>query len=61
MILKNRKLFINKVLSEVGLAVDEILPGSNTNELNQPQAQNQKEAIGEGGDSLDEMLKSLQK
>ena len=31
------------------------------NELNQPQAENQKNAVPEGGDSLDEMLKSLQK
>ena len=48
-------------LSEVGLEVNDILPGSNKNELNQPQAENQKNAVPEGGDSLDEMLKSLQK
>ena len=58
---EEQEALYKQVLSEVGLAVDEILPGSNTNELNKPQAQNQKEAVAEGGDSLDEMLKSLQK
>ena len=58
---EEQEALYKQVLSEVGLEVNDILPGSNKNELNQPQAENQKNAVAEGGDSLDEMLKSLQK
>ena len=58
---EEQEVLYKQVLSEVGLEVNDILPGSNKNELNQPQAENQKNAVAEGGDSLDEMLKSLQK
>ena len=52
-----------QVLSDVGLEVDKVLPQSNDTEVVKPQAQKeqQKVAVGEEEDSLDAMLKSLQK
>ena len=52
-----------QVLSEVGLEVDQVLPQSNKQEVVKPEAKKEqgKVAVGEEEDSLDAMLKSLQK
>ena len=50
------------VLQNAGLKIDEILPNSNKTEVVKPEAnEEQKVAIGAEEDSLDAMLKSLQK
>ena len=57
---EEQEALYKQVLSEVGLEVDGSLPSSNKEDLKQSE-QNQKVAVDAGGDSLDEMLKSLQK
>lgn len=51
-----------EVLAQVGLQVDDLLPNSNAQEVNKPQKEIEKVKVAvEEEDSLDAMLKSLQK
>ena len=58
---EQEKIYRN-VLQDAGLKLDEILPDSNKTEVAKPEAnEQQKVAVGAEEDSLDAMLKSLQK